>query len=147
METKYKIKTIQVQLKLKEGNGQPVTSPDRLVEVSRAIYSKLDADQEHFVLISLNTQNDINGFKVIASGAMDQVLVDPKILFRYAILFGSVGLSVIHNHPSGNPEPSEEDKRLTRTIKEAARLLDIRLLDHIIIAGDKYFSFLEKGLI
>ena len=147
METKYNIKTIRVQVKLKEGTGPVVSSPERVVEVVKHIYTNLDADQEHFVILALNIQNEVDGFKVIASGMMDQVNVDLKILFRSALLLGATGLVLVHNHPSGYTDPSDDDKRITRRIKDAATVLDIRLLDHIIVSPVGYFSFLDRGLI
>ena len=147
METKYEVKTIKVQLKLREGKLPVLSSPERVVETVREIYKDLDADQEHFVILTLNTQNEVEGFKIVASGMLDQVAVDMKLLFRAAILLGAAGLIVVHNHPSGYTDPSEEDKRLTRAIKDASRLLGIGLLDHIVIGHRGYFSFLEHGLI
>jgi DNA repair protein RadC len=147
METKYEIKTIKVKVKLREGALPAVTSPERVVETVREIYKNLDADQEHFVILTMNVQNEVEGFKVVASGMMDQVAIDPKILFRSALLLGASGLILVHNHPSGHTNPSDEDKRLTRTIKEASDLLGIRLLDHIVIGSRDFFSFLKYGLI
>lgn len=147
METKYEIKTIKVQVKLREGKLPVVSSPERVVETVREIYKDLDGDQEHFVILTLNTQNEVEGFKVVASGMMDQVAVDMKLLFRSAIMLGAAGMIVVHNHPSGYTDPSDEDKTITRNIKEASRVLGIRLLDHIVISDRGYFSFLERGLI
>jgi DNA repair protein RadC len=147
METRYEIETIRVKLKLGEKAGRLVSSPQAAVAVAKEIFSTLDADQEHFVILALNTQNEINGFKVVASGAMDQVSVDPKIVFRSAVLLGAVGLIICHNHPSGHAEPSEEDKKLTRVLKTSADLLDIRLLDHMVLGLNREFSFLAHGLL
>jgi len=147
METKYEIKTIKVKVKLREGALPALTSPERVVETVREIYKDLDADQEHFVILTLNTKNEVEGFKVVASGMMDQVAVDMKLLFRSAILLGAAGIIVVHNHPSGHPEPSAEDKGLTRIIREASNLLNIRFLDHIVIGDRNFFSFMQRGLI
>lgn len=147
METKYSIKTIKVKVKLREGTLPALTSPERVVETVRQLYKDLDADQEHFVILTLNTQNEVEGFKVVTSGMMDQVSVDLKLLFRSAILLGAVGIIIVHNHPSGHTDPSEEDKSLTRTINQASQILGIRLLDHIVIGDRGYFSFLQRGLI
>jgi DNA repair protein RadC len=70
-----------------------------------------------------------------------------KLLFRAALFLGAAGMIIVHNHPSGHTDPSEEDKSLTRAINQASKLLGIRLLDHIVIGGRGYFSFLERGLI
>ena len=147
METKYEIKTIRVKVKLREGRLPVVSSPARVVETVREIYRDLDGDQEHFVILTLNTQNEVEGFKVVASGMMDQVAVDLKLVFRSAILLGAAGMIVVHNHPSGYTDPSEEDKALTRSINQSSKLLGIRLLDHIVIGDKGYSSFAERGLI
>ena len=147
METKYAIKTIKVKLKLREGVLPALTSPERVVETVREIYRDLDADQEHFLVLTLNVQNEVEGFKVVASGMMDQVAVDLKLLFRSAIMLGASGMIIVHNHPSGHTNPSEEDRKLTRAIRDASNLLGIRLLDHIIIGQSGFFSFSASGLL
>ena len=147
METKYELKTIKVKVKLREGELPTLTTPERVVETVREIYKDLDADQEHFVILTLNIQNEVEGFKVVASGMMDQVSVDMKLLFRAALFLGASGMIIVHNHPSGHPEPSEEDKALTRAINQSSRLLGIKLVDHIVIGENKHFSFLEHGLV
>ena len=147
LETCYEVETIRVKLKISEKARQVLSSPDLAVEIAKEIYKTLDVDQEHFVIMALNTQNEVVGFKVIASGMMDEVSIDMRIIFRTALLLGAANLIVAHNHPSGHVEPSEADRKLTKSVVEAGRLLQIRILDHLIISGEKYFSFLKMGLI
>jgi DNA repair protein RadC len=74
-------------------------------------------------------------------------MADPKIIFKLALEELASGIVLAHNHPSGNLTPSQSDRDLTKKIKEAGRLLDIQLLDHIIVAGRNYFSFADEGII
>ncbi len=99
------------------------------------------------MVIFLNTQNELIDHAIINEGTVDQVAVYPRRILERALAHHAAGLIIVHNHPSGYTDPSEEDKRLTRTLKDLAKLLDIRLLDHLIVGRNGYFSFLERGLI
>lgn len=147
---KYEIKTFTVKLKLKETKKEMelLTSPLQVEPIARGIFATLDADQEHFIMLLLNVQNELIGYKHLNSGTIDQVAVYPRIVMRNAILMGAAGIILVHNHPSGHVVPSEEDKRLTNAIKTAGELLDVRVLDHIIIGGGTaIYSFRENSLI
>lgn len=131
-----------------KGN-QILASPERVVSAARGIYETLDGGMsvEHFGVWYLNVQNELIGFKVFNTGTIDQVVVYPRLVVHAGLMVGTSGMILMHNHPSGHPDPSEEDKRLTRAIKEAALLFDIRVLDHLIVSQGGYFSFLERGLL
>lgn len=88
-------------------NGQNVC------DILRAILAQLDDDQEHFILLILNISGEVIGFKMLASGAMDHVVVDPKLVFRNALLLGAAQFIVAHNHPSGKVSPSSHDSSVT----------------------------------
>lgn len=124
-----------------------IQDPESAVNILRAIYADLDADQEHFTILCLNKANKVTGFKTLFSGGQDMSIVDLKVLFRNALLMGSTGLILAHNHPSGNLNASPEDLIITRKIIEGAKILDIKILDHIILGGNDSMSFREKGLI
>ena len=79
------------------------------------------------------------------TGTVNASIVSPREIYLEALRFHAVGIILLHNHPSGDPTPSEADRRITRKIKEAGRLLDIPLLDHIVIGDKKYVSFHEEG--
>ena len=121
-----------------------LTSPDRVVSFARMKIAGLP--HEAFMAIFLNTQNELIDHAIINEGTVDQVAVYPRRIVERALAHHAAGLIMVHNHPSGYTDPSEEDKRLTRTLKEAARLLDIKVLDHLIVGSGGYFSFLERGL-
>lgn len=142
----YTIKTFKVSLAVSEEHPVKVLTADGAAAVLRAIYKDLDADQEHFAVLSLNGANRITGYKVIASGQMGSAEVDFKLTFRALLALGGPAFIVAHNHPSGEPKPSGADLALTRKLQEAAKLLGFTLLDHIILgSGAEYHSFQEKG--
>ena len=147
METIYETKTIKVGLRISE-NVEKVTvrDPESVVGYIKGIYADLDADQEHFTILCLNKANVVTGFKVVFSGGQDEAVVDPKIVFRNALLMGATAIIVVHNHPSGRTEPSAEDRAITKKLDECGKMLGVRILDHIIL-GNGSFSFREGGLL
>ena len=142
---RYTIKTIRVKLAVQEQPNVPLGSPHDAEVLLRTIYKDLDADQEHFCLLVLNQRNRVSGFKIIFSGGQSEALIDMKVLFRNILLMGGAGIIIAHNHPSGDPKASAEDIVLTGKIKQAAKLLDIELLDHIILGDGKISSLKEEG--
>lgn len=134
-----------VYLEGKMAGKDVLTSPDRVVNFSRMKLAGLP--HESFMAVFLNSQNEVLHQEILNEGTVDQVAVYPRRIVEKALAHHASGLIIVHNHPSGYTDPSDEDKRLTRSLKEAAHLLDIRLLDHIIVGHTGYFSFLERGLI
>ena len=103
--------------------------------------------QEQFIVLLMNNSNKVLGFHSLSKGAINSTLVDIRLVFSTAIKNYATSIIVAHNHPSGNLQPSQADKTLTRKIKEAGILLDIRLLDHVILTEDDYFSFADEGIL
>jgi DNA repair protein RadC len=96
----------------------------------------------------MNAGNYLITIEPISHGGITATVVDARIIFKKALEYAGVTqLNVAHNHPSGNLHPSETDKRLTEKIKEGGKLLDIRLLDHLIIASNSFYSFSDNGLL
>ncbi len=122
-----------------------VTSPQRVVDFARMTLAGLP--HEAFMVVFLNAQNEFIAHEIINEGTIDQVAVYPRRIIEKALGHHAVALVIVHNHPSGYTDPSEEDKTLTRTIRNAVAMLDIRLLDHLIVGGRGYFSFVERGLL
>jgi DNA repair protein RadC len=143
----YKITTFRVQLRLTDAPPRTIHSSADAVQVLRAIYTDLDADQEHACLLSLNHAHDIHGYKLLASGHMDATQVDFKLLFRAAFALEATAIILCHNHPSGRASPSPSDQRLTTKLRRASQLLDLSLLDHIILGHTTYYSFADSGLL
>ncbi len=106
-----------------------------------------DYRKEHFFVISLNSRNKITGIDEISIGTMEASLVHPRETFGAAIRRNAVKVIIAHNHPSGDPEPSEDDINITKRLKEAGSILGIELLDHIVVCRNSFFSFREKNLI
>jgi DNA repair protein RadC len=103
--------------------------------------------KEHFIALLLSTKNHVLAMPTISLGSLNASVVHPRELFKEAINHSAAAVILIHNHPSGDPDPSPEDIVLTKRLVEAGRLLDISVLDHVIIGDGKYVSFKEKGII
>jgi DNA repair protein RadC len=103
--------------------------------------------QELFMVLVLNSANKITREVVVTQGLLNSSLAHPREVFRPAILENAASVILLHNHPSGNPEPSGEDLAMTRQLVEAGKLIGITVHDHIIIAGDEHTSFAERGLL
>jgi DNA repair protein RadC len=121
-----------------------VRGPENIFELSRDIRA---ANREHFVGFYLNSRNQVLRREVISIGSLNASIVHPREVFIPAIAVSAAGLILAHNHPSGDPTPSEEDRAITRRIQEAGRLLGIELLDHVVVARDSYTSFKEQRLL
>jgi len=106
-----------------------------------------DLRKEVFKILLLNRANRLMRDVTISEGTLEASIVHPRDVFREAILEPASGIILIHNHPSGNPNPSEDDLRITKQLVEAGRLLGIKVYDHIILAGESYRSLADEGLI
>ncbi len=127
-------------------------SPDQIIHSSRQVAEiygpKLRyLKKEMFLVILLATNNKILGDSVISEGILNASVVSPREVFRVALLHMAAGIILVHNHPSGNLEPSQEDIMLTKQVVASGKTMNIPVLDHIIIAGKDYTSFSDKGLI
>jgi DNA repair protein RadC len=124
---------------------QPITSSKQAADW---ISPKLrDLGHEEFWVLFLNRANKIIDISCISKGGLTGTLADGRIIFRMALEKKACALILAHNHPSGNLKPSEADKSLTRKLMNAGQFVDIQVLDHIIIAGEAYFSFCDDGLL
>jgi DNA repair protein RadC len=104
-----------------------------------------DRPQEHFLVLSLNGAHEVLRLRVVSRGILDRTIVHPREVFVDPLSDRAAAIVCAHNHPSGNIEPSPEDRELTRRLKESGELLGIPLLDHVIFTENGYFSFLESG--
>lgn len=102
---------------------------------------------EQFKVMLTNRANKVLGIFELSTGGVSGTVADPRLIFAAAIKGVASGIILAHNHPSGNLQPSQADINLTRKIKEAGRLLEIQLLDHIILTSEGYFSFADEGLL
>lgn len=103
--------------------------------------------QEHFVVAILDGAHQIIRVKLVTVGLLNRTMIHPREVFRPAIIESGAAIILAHNHPSGNLEPSHEDKDITRKLVESGQILGIRVLDHLIISKQGYFSFNEAGIL
>ena len=122
-----------------------IHGPEDVFEYCRPKY--MYEQQEHFAVMMLNMRNKITGYKDITKGSLSASIVAPRDVFREAVLASAAAIIVIHNHPSGDPSPSKEDIAVTQRLVKAGKIMDIPVLDHIIIARDRYYSMKETGML
>ena len=124
--------------------GTKLNTPLKIFEFYK---SKINDNQEEFYCIYLDASKKVIEEKLLFIGTANYSLVHPRDIFKEAYLLNSTGIICVHNHPSGEVKPSTEDINLTIRLKEIGVLLGIRIIDHIIIGDEKYYSFLENGKI
>lgn len=107
----------------------------------------MDLAHEEFWVLLFNRANRLIKKKRISEGGVSGTVADPKIIYKLALEELASGIIVVHNHPSGNLTASQSDIKLTSKLKEAGQVLEIQLLDHLIVAGQKYFSFADEGIL
>ena len=106
-----------------------------------------DQPQELFAVLFLNQANRVNHFEIISQGGITGTVADPRLILKKALEKNAVSLILCHNHPSGSLKPSRADEELTHKIKEASKFFDIKVLDHLIVSEDGYYSFADQGLL
>lgn len=138
---KYSLKRERVA-----GVSEPIaaSSPNNVLAFCKAIGLD-EEEQEYFLVLLLDINSNIRGYVTVAMGSMDQCSVSIREVFRMAILYGATAIVVVHNHPGGKRSPSSPDIQLTNTLVIAGRILNIQVMDHIIIAGNTYYSFLQEN--
>jgi len=148
-----KNKVNEIQIRYKERIPEPFWTNIKSSEnASQMLYELWDKNNielhESFKIVLLNNANKVKGIYELSKGGITGTLVDLRILFAVVLKTLSVGIILCHNHPSGQLQPSEADKKLTMKIKNAAKLFDVTVLDHLIIApnGD-YYSFVDNGIL
>ncbi|EAA0223598.1 DNA repair protein RadC [Listeria monocytogenes] len=141
-----RVDIVKIQM-VKEGSllykNRTVHSPQNAFDLMKQFLG--DVDREHFVVVCLDSKNQPIALNTCHIGSLNSSIVHPREVFKTAILSNAASIMVGHNHPSGNPEPSEADIRVTRRLEEAGELMGIRLLDHLIIGEDTYVSLKERG--
>jgi len=104
-------------------------------------------EHEVFGAIFLDSQHTILGFDLMFRGTIDSAAIYPREVVKQALQYNAAAVIFVHNHPSGSPEPSEADKRITRRLVDALTVIDIRVLDHFVVGGAEIVSFAENGLL
>lgn len=142
----------QVTRKVRGFDSVRITSPQIAITVARALAEKFiaDEDREVFFVIGLNTQNLINYVQKVHIGSLNASIVHPRDVYKSAITYNCASIIISHNHPSAiregsRLEPSKEDIEVTKRLDEVGKIIGIELIDHLIVAGTKYYSLKEKG--
>lgn len=130
---------------VREKEIQVINGPEDVFNLMIPILKRLD--HEEFWVLLLTTKNGVISKNKIAQGSIDAALVHPREVFKEAIIASAAGIIMTHNHPTGHPEPSDEDKDITDRFFKSGKLLGIDLLDHVIIGENNYVSLRERGLI
>jgi len=135
----------RIQSQSKLFSNKKISSPREIAEVFIPLLR--DELKEKFLVVCLNSANRIIKQETISIGNLNSSVVHPREIFKVAIDCSAANIILIHNHPSGNPEPSNEDISITKKIAESGKIMDIPVFDHIIVAGSTYTSFVEKRLL
>lgn len=146
-------KAVSIAAALELGRRWSVTSPEQRKSISNSqeAYESFltlidDPTKEHFMVAYLNRGNKVIKVERISTGGLSGTSADPKVIFKNALLKEATAIMICHNHPSGVPRPSAEDKKLTKNLISAGKIFDITVIDHLIIGENSYFSFAEHGL-
>lgn len=146
---KYGIPTVKIQV-TREGPvlGPDVSSPKEAVKIAGEILATLQTDRENLFTLLLDTKNKLIGWNHASMGTVNASLVNVAQVLRPVILSGAAAFVMCHNHPSGDPSPSEQDIFVTKKVVKATNIFDIKMLDHLIIGTpDRWVSLKDEGVI
>lgn len=135
---------VRVQLirENKDVQSPKITKPEDAYELVKHLK---DSDREQFLTICLDTRNNVLSIETTSIGTLTANLVHPREVFKTAVLQNAAGIIIAHNHPSGDPTPSEDDIKITKNLFEASKIMDIQLLDHLVVGNGIYRSLKEMG--
>ncbi len=144
-----KLDTLQEMSEIYAANQEvkniKITRSQDANEIIRKVYPVSLADREAMLALYLNNSNITLGYGICSIGGYTSTLIDARIVLKEALLASATGIILVHNHPSGNLNPSSADLQITKKIKDSAKIIDINLLDHLIITEDAFFSFADEG--
>ncbi len=145
--TKYKSQCpeLKVELKRDQIKKAKIANSQNSADFFREIWDDSIGIYESFFVIYLNSSNTTIGWYKVSQGGLQGTVADPRLIVKKALDVLATSFIMCHNHPSGNLTPSEADKVITKKIKEGAGFLDIKLLDHIILTEESYYSFADEG--
>lgn len=139
----YRLKMVKEDT-VEYGNTN-IKSPCDIAALARDVLEMHEMAEENFIIICLNTKNKISGVHTISVGSLNASIVHPREVFKAAMLNNASAILLMHNHPSGDPEPSREDIETTHRLVNAGNILGIKVLDHVIIGDNRYVSLKEQG--
>lgn len=138
----YNVKTNLVIEGQNEYKPLRFTAP---VDVYKAFKNLGTSDKERFYSVLLDAKNKVIGVEMVSQGSVDSSPVHPREVYKSALLSSASSVIFVHSHPSGDPDPSESDRKITQQLKEAGELLGIEVLDHVIIGRGEFYSFSDNG--
>ena len=151
LKTMNQLNEVTVKYKRKLFSELKVESSLKAQEVCKAAYKVMKAEmelKEYFIILLLNNSNNVLGYYKLSEGGICGTVVDVRIAFATALKCAATGIILCHNHPSGNPNPSTADRLITRKFKDAGKILDVKVLDHLILCPDDfYYSFADEGVL
>ena len=140
------IKLIKEKTGIYHDGRKRIDNPDTLHKIGKQILNEyIEEDKEAFVAILLDTKLKPIGNYIVSIGILNQTLVHPREVFKKAIVASANNIMLLHNHPSGDPNPSREDISITKRLVEVGKLVGIEVLDHLIVGSGNFYSFKEKG--
>lgn len=143
-----KVKEFSLKYSTTEIDTTTISNSTETTDILRRVFNKNELNiYECFYILLLNQSLKVQGYAKISQGGISETTVDTRLIAKYAIDALATNVVLAHNHPSGNKTPSNNDKRLTDKVVKALQLLDIRVLDHIIITDNDYYSFADGGLL
>lgn len=149
MDINYKVAEVKLSYKstLKYKERVKVSSAEDAYKLLLPLFDEDTIEySEFFKVLLLDNANHVLGYTLVSQGGLTETCVDIRIILQAALLSNATNLILAHNHPSGNLTPSKEDLSLTNMIKEAAKLMRINVMDHLILTSESYFSFADDGL-
>ena len=146
MNIDYKVGEVKLSYKPKFKNQQKVTCSEDAYKYMLSTYKKETiCYKEYFKVLFLNQAKQVLGYTLISEGGITETCADVRVILQAALLTNSVAIILAHNHPSGNTKPSRQDMEITKQVKDAARLMRITVLDHLILTDAGYYSFADEG--
>ena len=124
--------------------GKKVTNSRAIYELFKFLWKEC---VEKFYVLHLNNKNVIQSIQLVSVGSLTASIVEPREVFKAALIAGSAVIAFVHNHPSGDPKPSDEDVEITKRLKEVGSIVGIKVIDHIIIGDGEFFSLKDNGLL
>ena len=122
-----------------------VSGPPEALDIAREILTGLD--REAFYVLPLSARNEIIGKHMVSMGSVSGSVVHPREVFKICVLANASGVILLHNHPSGDPTPSQEDLQITKQLVATGKILGIPVIDHLIIADDRHMSFADEHML
>ena len=133
------------RVQIRQAERRQIISSETVCDILRPLIG--DIEIEEFWAIYLNQSNRVIRKERLSAGGLTGTLVDIRVIMKEALLCNATGMIIAHNHPSGNEKPSPEDNRITEQVKKAAETLNIRLIDHVIVTSNTYYSYMDNGLL